>query len=202
MVHVNQQALICFWGSTWTVLSYYRFVTTSSNIILAVHRWWAHIKLRYWLIWHDFWPLAIESRVQSMVQSRVQSPGFVLSPIDITQDFPLSSELQGRDIGMVSYDAILYASLETRVARYYNNWSCCRIYLVHRLFLSILVHLTRIIVREQCPFAMYSTYLTHRWTPSPCSMVSCSYSYSMCTTCIAHRWLSQGITPLQYCANW
>ena len=155
MVHVNQQALICFWGSTWTVLSYclknYRFVTTSSNIILAVHRWWAHIKLRYWLIWHDFWPLAIW--IQSPVHGPVQSPGFVLSPIDITQDFPLSSELQGRDIGMVSYDAILYASLETRVAKYYNNWSCCRgweIYLVHRLFLSTLVYLTRIIVREQC----------------------------------------------------
>jgi len=33
----------------------------------------------------------------------------------------LSSELQGIDTGMVSYDGIVYASLETRVARYCNN---------------------------------------------------------------------------------
>jgi len=65
--------------------------------------------------------LSPESSSWFSPESRVQSPGFVLSPIDITQDFPLSSELQGRDIGMVSYDAILYASLETRVAKYYNN---------------------------------------------------------------------------------
>jgi len=33
----------------------------------------------------------------------------------------LTSELQGIDIGMVSYDGIVYASL---VARYCSNWSC------------------------------------------------------------------------------
>jgi len=36
----------------------------------------------------------------------------------------LSSELQGIDTGIVSYDGIVYASLETRVTRYCNNWSC------------------------------------------------------------------------------
>jgi len=36
---------------------------------------------------------------------------------------------------MVSYNGIVYASLETRVARYYNNGSCYKgweIYLEHR----------------------------------------------------------------------
>jgi len=36
----------------------------------------------------------------------------------------LSSELQGVDTGMVSYDDIVYASLEIGVARYCNIWSC------------------------------------------------------------------------------
>jgi len=36
----------------------------------------------------------------------------------------LLSELQGIDIGTVSYDVIVYSSLETRVDRYCSNWSC------------------------------------------------------------------------------
>ena len=35
--------------------------------------------------------------------------------------FLLSSELQGIDTGIVSYDGIVYASLETGVARYCND---------------------------------------------------------------------------------
>jgi len=43
--------------------------------------------------------------------------------------------------------------------------------------MSTVVHMKGIIVREQCPFAAYSTHLK---THSPCS-TSCSCSYSMCT---------------------
>jgi len=51
----------------------------------------------------------------------------------------------------------VYASLETGVTRYCNKaWE---IYLEHRYFMSTVVHMTRIIVSEQCPFAVYSTYL-------------------------------------------
>jgi len=35
--------------------------------------------------------------------------------------FPLLAELQGIDTRMVSYDSIVYASFETRVARYCDN---------------------------------------------------------------------------------
>jgi len=70
----------------------------------------------------------------------------------------LSSELQGIDTGIQRY----CASLKTRVTIYCNNWSrykAWEIYLEHRYFMSTVVHMTRKIVREQCPFAAYSTYL-------------------------------------------
>ena len=89
----NPQALICFWESTWTVLSYYikngRLVTSLLILSLQCIDNKLTSTLCSWLIWHDLWPLASEilvqilgpllSRVQSMVQSRVQSPDFVLS---------------------------------------------------------------------------------------------------------------------------
>jgi len=36
--------------------------------------------------------------------------------------------------------------------------------------MSTVVHMTRIIVREQCPFAVYSTYLESKYTASPSSI--------------------------------
>ena len=45
----------------------------------------------------------------------------VSSNNNYSNPFSLSSKLQGIDIGMVSYDGIVYVSLETRVARYCNN---------------------------------------------------------------------------------
>ena len=86
---MNPLALIWFWESTWTVLSY--CLKISSIIISAAYRWWAHDKTL--LLSNLVWPLTpgdwnsspsiksiIDSRVQSMTQSRVlaQSPGFVL----------------------------------------------------------------------------------------------------------------------------
>ena len=39
-----------------------------------------------------------------------------IMPLLTVNHFPLSSELQGLDTGMVSYDGTVYASLETGVA--------------------------------------------------------------------------------------
>ena len=90
----DPQALIWFWESTGTVLSY----CLNENCCLfhnsAAYWWWVlqvySTKNSITLPLSNLWPLTIEnlvqlstpiieSRVQSMVQSRVQSPGFVVS---------------------------------------------------------------------------------------------------------------------------
>jgi len=58
-----------------------------------------------------------------------------------------------------AYEGIVYASLETRVTRYCSCYKGWEIDLGHRYFMSTVVHMTRIIVRKQCPFAPYRTYL-------------------------------------------
>jgi len=49
--------------------------------------------------------------------------------------------------------------------------------------MSTVVHMTRIIVREQCPFAAYSTYLESKQTPNPSIAFSCSVATPFALYC-------------------
>ena len=72
------------------------------------------------------------------------------------------TELQGIDISMVLYDVIVYASRETGVDRYATIEVAARARIRAQIVLSNVVHDKNPIVREQCLFAAYGTYLTSK----------------------------------------
>jgi len=78
-------------------------------------------------IWRANEKLTIACAVAFLVENSVQFEISTLNDCNNANNvlpFPLSSELQGTNTGMVSYDGIVYASPETRAARYCTNWSC------------------------------------------------------------------------------